>query len=340
LGDPNASSNCNDSADFNTSIEIFDPATAGFQTDSNQTFKAEGETGTLLADGSALITQGGQGLFVDADGSCDFFVTNAAALFQPTSGGFPVIQFTSMTQEREGASATLLQDGKVLVAGGDGGGPIFQVIQPVASAELYNPATGRFSVTGSMAAAREGHEATLLSNGKVLVAGGTLSFDTLDRVTATAELYDPATGTFSPTGSMTTPRALFTATLLPNGKVLVSGGNDNLGKVLATAELYDPTAGTFTLTGSMAVPRSGHTATLLPNGKVLAVGGGDTSGLLATAELYDPATGTFSFTGGLATARASHTATLLQTGEVLVIGGVNNCTSAGCVILASAEIYK
>jgi hypothetical protein len=179
-----------------------------------------------------------------------------------------------------------------------------------------------------MAVGRESHKATLLSDGKVLVAGGTLFLNILDRVTATAELYDPATGTFSPTGSMTTPRQDFTATLLPNGKVLVAGGFDNSGRALATAELYDPASGTFTLTGSMAAPRTGHTATLLPNGKVLVAGG-------FTAELYDPATGTFSFTGGLATARTGHTATLLQSGQVLVIGGAG---SSG--ILASAEIYK
>src|SRR5262249_10311963 len=191
--------NCNDSANFNTSIEIFDPTTAVFETDSNQTFKAEREAGTRLADGSVLITQGSQGLFVDADGFCELFVTNAAALFEPSSGMFPVIRFTpGMTTERAAASATLLQDGNVLVAGGDGGGPIDVPIQPVASAEVYNPATGTFTATGSMAAPRESHKATLLSDGKVLVAGGIPSSNNCCLgVTATAELYDPTTGSFS-----------------------------------------------------------------------------------------------------------------------------------------------
>lgn len=320
---------------FNTSIEIFDPATAGFETDGSQSYQFLSGTGTVLADGSALITEGDHGLFVDADGFCEDFVTNSASLFKPSSGAFPVIQVTpGMTQGRAGASATLLQSGKVLVAGGNGGGPTIVPPPLLPSAELYNPATGTFTLTGSMAVPREAHAAALLVDGRVLIAGGSVS--PVIEATATAELYGPATGTFTPTGSMTTVRLGFTATLLPNGKVLMAGGNDYSSHILATAELYDPVTGTFTATGSMATPRAYHTATLLPNRKVLVVGG--TSGsntLAATAELYDPDTGTFSLTGGLATARVGHTATLLQNGEVLVIGGSN---FSG--FLASAEIYK
>ena len=155
-------------------------------------------------------------------------------------------------------TATLLPDGRVLVAGGYNG------TTPVASAELYDPATGLWTLTGSLAIIRYGHTATLLPNGKVLVTGG---FEN-----PSAELYDPATGTWSATGSPAAKRAFATATLLPNGKALVAGGFSGSGYV-ESAELYDPATGLWTLTGSLATARELHTATLLPNGTVLVAGG-------------------------------------------------------------------
>jgi hypothetical protein len=208
---------------------------------------------------------------------------------------------------RSGHTATLLSNGKVLVAGGTDSSSAH-----LASAELYDPATETFTLTGSMNTTRSSHQATLLTNGKVLVTGGDPSGG------VTAELYDPTTGTFSATGSMNTAHYLFTATLLNNGKVLIAGGQGGVQQV-ASAELYDPTTGTFTLTGSMNTGRWGHTATLLNNGKVLVAGGyspGEN-----TAELYDPATGIFTPTGSTNQARLNAAATLLKNGMVLVVGG-------------------
>jgi hypothetical protein len=202
----------------------------------------------------------------------------------------------NMAIARTGHTATLLNTGKVLVAGG-----------PDNSAELYDPATGLFTATGSMTERRSFHSATLLNNptlpnyGKVLIVGST---------DATAELYDPSAGTFSATGSATILRSGSTATPLNTGKVLLAGGPD------ATAELYDPATGTFKATGSMTAARSGHTATLLRDGRVLIVGGAT----LASAELYDPVSGTFTATGSMSEARSGHTATLLVDGTVLVAG--------------------
>ena len=129
---------------------------------------------------------------------------------------------------------------------------------------------------------------------------------------------------WTPTGNLNTPRSGHTATLLPNGKVLVAAG-DNSSGAISNAELYDPSTGTWSVTGNLVTARGGHTATLLPNGKVLVVGGYnyEGGGDLNSAELYDPSTGTWSVTGSLNTGRGGHTATLLPTGKVLVVGGYN-----------------
>jgi WD40 repeat protein len=140
---------------------------------------------------------------------------------------------------------------------------------------------------------------------------------------------------FQTTGSLITARDFHTATLLPNGHVLLAGGVGTPFAYLASAELYDPATGILTTTGSLAVGRLGHTATLLRNGKVLVVGGDGSSGVLASAELYDPTTGTWTTTGSLTTARFVSTSTLLTNGKVLVVGGEDNSNN----ILASAELY-
>jgi len=200
-------------------------------------------------------------------------------------------------------TATTLADGRVLVAGGfdDRDGAL-------ASAVIFDPTKNAFSPTGSLAEARGWHTATLLADERVLIAGGgPPSWATgQGPFLASAELFDPTTGTFSPTGSMTSRRTGHTATLLANGRVLIAGGNDTDGHGVASAELYDPRTGTFSATGSMTSARTFHTATLLTDGRVLITGGvtnGSPAPSLASAELYDPRTGTFSATGSMISAR-------------------------------------
>jgi hypothetical protein len=186
-----------------------------------------------------------------------------------------------------------------------------------------------WSSAGSTSTFRIGHTATLLPNGKVLVVGGVNPISQQEQK-ATAELYDPGTGTWSSTGSLAEGRANHTATLLPNGKVLVAGGVSILDgspeistPLTVSTELYDPGTGSWSLTGSPASGRYRHTATPLPDGKVLVAGGAILFESLHTvsAEVYDPGTGTWSSTGSMAVGRTSHTATPLRNGKVMVVGG-------------------
>jgi len=235
----------------------------------------------------------------------------------------------SLNTGRNGQTATLLNNGTVLVVGGyDMNG------HALASAELYNPSTGTFAATGSLNIARTNDSATLLDNGSVLIVGG---FDSNGNLLSSAETYSPATGVFTLTaGTLAAARANHTATLLGNGTVLIAGSADSSGNVLASAEIYNPTTGTFNPTGNLNSARGLHTATLLNDGTVLISGGGGNSGVLASAELYNPATNSFAATGNLITGRFQHTATLLNNGMVLVAGGTDTSDN----VLASAELYN
>ncbi len=220
----------------------------------------------------------------------------------------------SLATARYVHSATLLNSGKVLVAGGFGGSAY------LSSAELYDATSGTFAATGALATARW-TPATLLASGKVLFAGG----GTLNGFSsASAELYDPTAGTFTPTGSLAQTRSYHTATLLASGKVLIAGGLDVFP--IASAELYDPALGTFAATGSLVTGRHSHTETRRTDGTVLLIGGSSQIGEEPSTERYDPSTGAFTVAPAMLSARAEHVATRLATGEVFVNGGRNGST--------------
>lgn len=235
-----------------------------------------------------------------------------------------------MLQPRSGHTATLLPDGKVLIVGGMRRNQDFYK-----SAELYDPATGKFQLTGEMSIGRVGQVAVLLRSGKVLIAGGWISSH---GTTDSAELYDPVTGKFTVIAKMTTRRARPSATLLNDGNVLLAGGDDHDSPdgAIASAEIFRADTLRFQPTGSFHRPCQGQTATLLNDGKVLMAGGGN-RGLIATAELYDPKTGTFAETGSLNIPRHKHTAGLLPDGRVLIAGGSDERDWNGT--MNSAEIY-
>jgi hypothetical protein len=192
-----------------------------------------------------------------------------------------------MSTPHRGHTATLLQDGRVLVVGNGG-----ESSPSSKAADLYDPATGRFSKTGPMKTGRWLHTATLLEDGRVLILGGR---SPKDSVYTGAEMYDPRAGTFSSVAGMREGRQQHTATLLPDGRVLIAGGYWSDGqkwRVLSSTEMYDPGTGKYTALGSMGARRSGHTATLLSDGRVLIVGGediGNGGGVgVPSAVLYQP----------------------------------------------------
>ena len=257
--------------------EVFDPTTTTFSRAGTLTVdRGWAFSGTLLNNGKILLVGGQVG---DAS-------LASAELYDPATG--TSTPTGEMSVGRSFHSATLLTDGRVLIAGGHRFNHRFSAL---ASAEIYDPATGMFAPTGDMSTVRQEHTATLLPDGRVLITGGYDDEPDNPTAQATAELFDPGTGTFAPTGSMTSERGNHTATMLRSGKVLIAGGHSGYpGASIASAELYDPASETFAPTGDMTDARGSHSATLLSNGSVLMAGGftafPSTGSTLVSAEIY------------------------------------------------------
>ncbi|HEX6895926.1 MAG TPA: kelch repeat-containing protein, partial [Bryobacteraceae bacterium] len=307
------------------SADLYDPSTGKFQSLGKTVFN-HGSTlsATLLNDGRVFIAGG-------------INSPSGVELYDPASGKFTAAA-APIQPHGYAHTATLLNDGRVLLVGGltlpgTGG----SCSDTSAGAEVYDPKSGSYSRVGPLQANRNYHTATLLQDGKVLIAGGILkgSFSaTCNAELNSAEIFDPASGTFSGTGPMQQIRGAGFAVRLPNGKVLLGGGDTAGG----SAELFDPATATFTPTGSMSnAGRAIAGAILLPNGQVLVAGGKNALGVpTAAVELYSPATGTFATTGSLELPRAGLTTTLLLNGKVLAAGGAFTTTFQAS---ASAELF-
>jgi len=240
-------------------------------------------------------------------------------------------------------TATLLRNGTILVAGGtDGRG------KALASADVYNPKTNRWAAAGTMATTRLDFTATLLPSGRVLVVGG-LDAPAPSNSLASAEVYDPTTNAWSPAAPMSAGRARHTAIGLPDGRVLVVGGQSFTlrgGGIFesqpASAEIFDPTKNHWSATAPMSVYRFGQTTTLLGDGRVLVTGGTDGFTTFRSTEIYDPKQDRWSAAASMTTGRDGHTATLLPNGDVLVIGGLETDALSSpplTIPLSSAEVY-
>jgi hypothetical protein len=289
--------------DFYRTAEMFDPATGRFESTGTMTMQRVSHIAVLLRSGKVLVAGG----WIGKD------VTDAAELYDPAAGSFTRIG--NMTTRRARPTATMLRNGDVLIAGGvDQDGPG----HALASAEIFHAATQKFTPTGSMHHSRIAHTATLLSDGRVLRAGGKG-----EKILASAELFDPKSGRFSETRSLSTARYKGTAALLSDGRVLVAGGSDEKDwtGTFNSAEIYDPESGKFQSTSTMADKRFKlpDEAVRLANGKIVIAGGS------RQVEIFQPESGTFSVASGTLSGSWHYMSeTLLKDGSVLLTGGYPN----------------
>jgi hypothetical protein len=281
--------------------ELFDPGSGNWSPTGSLPEVRFQHSATLLPSGLVLVAAGRNA-----------GPLGTAQLYDPTNGTWspaPPLAFARYTH-----AATMLPDGRVLIAGG-------YYSSPLVTAELYDADAPAWAPANSMAGSRSEATATQLKDGRVLVAGGS------DQ----AEVYDPTSGGWSPTGNaLSVRRYRHTATLLVDGRVLAVGTATSIVEG-ATADIYDPATNLWTPAGSMSASRYWHTATLLPCGEVLVAGGFQD---LATAERYNPRTGRWRATSSMKIGRYGHTATLLRDGRVLVTGGWNAGSPS-----AEAEVY-
>lgn len=315
--------------------ELYNAATGTFSPAGNMTVARRLHSATKLSNGTVLIVGG-----IGSDGT----VLNSAEIYTPATGTFSPTT-GSMADERQAHTATLLNNGTVLITGGRSTNSSSSALS---SAVIYNPTTGLFiATTGPMNQSRAYHTATRLGDGKVLITGGLTYNGSTTVSTNTAEIYDPVTGLFTATSSMTSARNYHAAVLLNDGTVLITGGS--IGSAvpsLDTAEIFNPLTGGFSNTTLtlMGAPHSRHTATLLTDGTVLIAGSQNVAGTsvsysqVAELFLWDGESGMWFFSPDyeMTSARANHTATRLLNGMVLLAGGQTDSAN----VTATAELFS
>ncbi|WP_437670256.1 kelch repeat-containing protein [Sorangium sp. So ce131] len=298
-----------------SSAELFDPGTGRWTAVSSMATPRRAHTATLLRDGRVLV----------AGGSGDAEPLSSVELFDPRTGAWTA--GPRMQSARHLHTATLLASGAVLVVGGTSGEPGDERAHALGSAELLDPLAEAWTATPPLSQARLHHTASLLLDGRVLVAGGGGDDP------ASAEVFSPQRGEFRRVGRMNDARSSHTATLLRDGRLLVAGGDDEVG-YLASAEIFDPAVDTWTRAAPMASARSNGRASRLADGRVLVAGGLGESGPLVSVELFDPESLTWVSAAPMRAARSDFSATLLQDGRLLAAGGYGSSD-----LLASADLF-
>ena len=292
--------------------------------------------GTVVGTGSLFTGRSGHAAVPLPDGRVAVFggfdtsatVTASIEVFNPSTDLWTASPGVLGTA-RARCSATLLPDGRVLVAGGE---TASAADIGLGTFEVWNPATGAVDATGFLLERRTRHRAVLLGDGRVLIAGGsrTDSPGAPNYSRASAEVYDPSTGVCSPLSSMAVARAGHEATLLADGRVLVTGGHGTS----TSAEVFDPAAGTFTGAGSMAQARRDHTATLLADGSVLVAGGG-----AASSDRWIPSQNSFYPMQNLGDIRSLAAAVRIGNGRVMVTGGEKPAAGGGVFFHSTVDFY-
>lgn len=317
-----------------TAIGIFQvkdyiPRENQFVRTGNMTMPREGHKAVLLKDGRVLILGGATCKNEKWAGKISYICggsTDTAELYNVKTRKFKLIG--AMKTSHGDFSETLLKNGKVLIVGS------YDRATP-ANAELFNPETNRFEITGSANKPRAlSFTSTLLNDGNVLITGGSRGFDTVER----AEIYNPQTGKFTLTGSLNIPRFGHASVLLKNGKVLIVGGENKVDS-LSSVEIYDAETGKFTLTGNMNYKRKFPNAILLKDGNILISGGADNTEYIDNSEIFNPTRNTFTIVDGYKTTGRAATSTLLEDGNVLFIGGARG-HDISLKRLNSTDIYN
>jgi hypothetical protein len=287
---------------YTASAEIYDPMANTWSATGSMTQARGRHTMSRLPDGKVLVVGGYIGINNPPTG---------VELYDPSTGTFSNIG--SLTP-RFDHSATTLTDGRILIAGGNSGNTVLN------TALLYDPATGVFSAAGTLPRVHQAHRATRLADGRVLVTGN-FSGSNLVSEMLTADLYNPATNTWSQAGSMKAGRYWHAAGLLQDGRVILAGGQGNNNNYLSSAEIYTPATNTFALVTSMGTSRGQPSFATLSDGTFLVAGGYSGFASLATSQRYDAATNTWSSAGSMASAHTGAVTEVLDGKDVLVVSG-------------------
>ncbi len=304
-------------------VEVFDPVRSMWRSVAPLHQVRRGHQAVVLNDGRVLV----------AGGLAEGEPLSSAEVYDPAADRWTAT--ASMSVPRLGGSLTVLRDGRVLAAGGASGSATDpaggQAAGPVATTELFDPSTGTWTPTSAMTTARFEHTATLLEDGRVLVAGGLGPGPAGSRPLASTELFDPAAASFVRSTELSEARTNHAAVMLADKTVLVSGGLGGTAggsggdTALASAEVFDTRRGSWTKVASLAQARTGATATVLAEGQVLVAGGEaveqGSRRSLTVAEVFDPASGTWRSAGQMRCPRSEEAAALLGDGSVLVVAG-------------------
>lgn len=321
---------------ISNTVDIFDPATNTISPAAAMTVQRWSHSATTLPDGRVLVT-GGRTAISDASG----VVLETSELYDPITDSWSPTG--SLNVARRSHTAALLPDGRVLVCGGGDKVSTSQQM-PIQSCEAYDVTTGVFTVVGNMTVPRSSHSQTVLDDGTLLLAGGSIGQGTT-APTNLAEIFDPADNSFTAVGPMNYPHLAQAPGILRDGRVVFGASFFGSGMISNLSEIYDPVAQTFTPSDSMFKQRIDIGGQPLLDGSVFVAGGVATGGFGAifhsSSEVFDPVTEQWQLSGIMSEGRDEFSGALLSDGRVLITGGFTRPPgqNTGSRLLDTVEIY-